>query len=74
MAIPIVSLEGVHNIYLKEGATDGNRFVEFVRNCLLPVLQPFNGVNSRSVVILDSASIHHVEQVEARSRHKLDVN
>ena len=43
---------------------NGDCFVKFVRNCLLPVLQPFNGVNSRSVVILDNASIHHVEQVE----------
>ena len=63
-AIPVVSLEGVHDVYLKEGTMDGDCFVKFVRNCLLPVLQPFNGVNSRSVVILDNASIHHVEQVE----------
>ena len=28
------------------------------------VLQPFNGVKSKSVVILDNASIHHMEQVE----------
>lgn len=63
-AIPVVSLEGIHDVYLKEGTMNGDCFVKFVRNCLLPVLQPFNGVNSRSVVILDNASIHHVEQVE----------
>ena len=63
-AIPVVSLEGVHDVYLKEGTMDGDCFVTFVRNCLLPVLQPFNGVNSRSLVILDNASIHHVQQVE----------
>lgn len=42
-AIPVVSLEGVHDVYLKEGTMDGDCFVKFVRNCLLPVLQPFSG-------------------------------
>ena len=31
--------------------------------CLLPQLQPFNGTNARSVVILDNASIHHAEGI-----------
>ena len=30
---------------------------------LLPHLMPFNGVNPRSVVIMDNASIHHVDAV-----------
>ena len=62
-AIPIVSLEGIHDVYLTEGTMNGDRFTTFVRNCLLPVLMPFNGVNPRSVVIMDNASIHHVEEV-----------
>ena len=45
-AIPVVSLEGIHDVYLKEGTMNGDCFIKFVRNCLLPVLQPFNGVNS----------------------------
>ena len=28
-------------------------------------LLPFNGTNSRSVVVLDNASIHHVTEVES---------
>ena len=32
----------------------------------LAVLQPFNGSNARSVVIMDIASIHHVEKVVER--------
>lgn len=31
--------------------------------CLLPLLQPFNGINPHSVVIMDNASIHHVDDV-----------
>ena len=62
-AIPVISMEGVHDVYLHEGNMNGDYFSKFVRNCLLPILQPFNWVNSRSVVILDNASIHHVEEV-----------
>ena len=40
---------------------NGTHFVKFVRNCVLPIAQPFNGVNSRSVIVMDNASIHHVE-------------
>lgn len=42
---------------------DGDYFVRFLRNCLLPILQPFNWLNKRSVVVLDNASIHHVQEV-----------
>ena len=62
-AIPIVSLSGIHDVYLAEGTMNGDRFVHFLRVCLLPNLLPFNGVNPRSVVIMDNASIHHVEEV-----------
>ena len=63
-AIPVISQEGIHNVYLREGTMDGNQFAHFVQNCLLPVLQPFNGINTKSVVVLDNASIHHVEKVQ----------
>ncbi len=48
-AIPIVSVEGVHDVYLAEGSVNGEKFEHFVDECLLPVLMPFNGVNPRSV-------------------------
>ena len=56
-AIPILSLEVIHYVYLAEGTMNGDRFVKFVRDCLLPHLMSFNGVNPRSVVIMDNASI-----------------
>ena len=71
-AIPIVSTEGIHDVYLRQGTMDGDHFTTFLRNCLLPVLQPFNWVNPRSVVILDNASIHHVKDlVETQAGSKL---
>ena len=41
-AIPVMSLEGIHDVYLAEGNVDGKKFETFVRSCLLPILQPFN--------------------------------
>ena len=61
--IPIMSLEGIHDVFLTEGTVNGEKFVGFVKDYLLPVLMPFNYVNPRSVVIMDNASIHHVEEV-----------
>ena len=62
-AIPVMSLEGIHDVFLAEGNVNGEKFELFVRSCLLPVLQPFNWINPRSVVVLDNASIHHVESI-----------
>ena len=62
-AIPIMSLDGVHDVCLVEGSVNGEKFEAFVTGCLLPILQPFNGVNKHSVVIMDNASIHHVHGV-----------
>ena len=63
-AIPIVSMEGVHDVYIAEGNIDGTRFHKFVQHYLLPVLMPFNSINTRSVVCMDNASIHHVQEVK----------
>ena len=62
-AIPVMSTQGIHDICLVEGSVNGEVFESFVRNHLLPVLQPFNWVNPLSVVVMDNASIHHVEGV-----------
>lgn len=62
-AIPVMSTQGIHDICLVEGSVNGEVFESFVRNHLLPVLQPFNRVNPLSAVIMDNASIHHVEGV-----------
>lgn len=62
-AIGAISTEGLEDVYITEGNVTGEVFVTFVRNCLLPILQPFNGTNSHSVVVMDNASVHHYEQV-----------
>ena len=48
---------------LIEGTVDSDLFFDFIRGYLLPQLQPFDGRNPHSVVILDNCSIHHVESI-----------
>ena len=35
----------------------------FIVQSMVPFLQPFDGKSHRSVVVMDNASIHHVDQV-----------
>ena len=42
---------------------DTERFIEWVENRLLPVLDSYEKVEARSVVILDNASIHHNDKI-----------
>ncbi len=62
-AIPIMSMDGIHDVTLFEGNVNGERFESFVRNCLLPILKPFNWTNKHSVVVMDNASIHHIDSI-----------
>ena len=38
-------------------------FCDFLEQNLLSQLMPFNGINPRSVVLLDNASIHHTHRL-----------
>ena len=58
-----MSLEGIHDVQVVEGSVDGVKFEEFVTETLMPILNPFDGTNPLSVVIMDNCSIHHVAPV-----------
>jgi len=59
----VMSLEGIHDVQVVEGSVDGVKFEEFVTETLMPILNPFDGTNPLSVVIMDNCSIHHVAPV-----------
>ena len=65
-AIPVMSTRGIEDVLVTDKSVNGDLFLQFVEQCLVPVLQPFNGSNPRSVVIMDNASIHHVSSVVTR--------
>lgn len=62
-AIGIMCIDGMLDVYVTDGTVNGDIFYSFVERCLLPQLLPFNGTNPRSVVVMDNAAIHHVQNV-----------
>ena len=62
-ALCIMSVEGILTCRIVRGSIDGDRFVEFIENSLMPIVMPFNGINPRSVIIMDNCAIHHIEEV-----------
>ena len=49
---------------LTYNSVDSDKFFDFIRGTLIPNMQPFDGSNSKSIVIMDNCSIHHVEPVK----------
>ena len=62
-AIAIMSTVGVLDCQIVDCAVDGDTMNEFVQNCLLPHLMPFDGANPHSIVILDNGSVYHVDGI-----------
>ena len=60
-----MSSRGVEDIDIIEGTTNGEIFTTFLEHGILPIMRPFNGFNPRSILVLDSASIDHVNKVRA---------
>ena len=63
-AIPVLTTSGIEDVYVTSDSADGTKFEEFLFQCLLPIILPFNGINHHSVIVMDNASIHHLERVQ----------
>lgn len=57
--LPAYTVDGYIACNVYDGAVDGDRFVEFIENDVLPHCTPFPG--PRSVIIMDNASIHRAD-------------
>ena len=62
-AIGILSIRGLLDVYVTSGNVNAEVFTEFTEKHLIPQLQPFNGTNPNSVVIMDNCTIHHVPDI-----------
>ena len=62
-SIAIMSSRSIEDVDIYDGCINGEIFTNFIARSLVPILQPFVGKNPRSVVVMDNASIHHIEQV-----------
>ena len=58
-----MSVEGILSCNLVRGGVNGEKFIDFIEKCVLPTLMPFNGINPRSIVIMDNCAIHHIPEV-----------
>ena len=61
--ITAMSTRGIENIQVVQNTVGGDAFLHFVQTSLVRILQPFDGTNRCSFVIMDNASIHHVDRV-----------
>ena len=64
-AIGGFSQDGTTALEVTSGSVNGVTFFDFVRGALIPVMMPFDGVNPRSILVMDNCTIHHVNEVEA---------
>ena len=62
-AITAISVRGVQDVVVAEGSVNGAAFTENIKDSLVPMLQPFNCSNPNSIVVMDNAPIHHVDEV-----------
>ena len=61
--LAFMSTVGLLDCMTVSGGVNGDVFYEFVHTKLLPHLNPFNGSNIHSIVIMDNASIHSVDGI-----------
>jgi len=62
-AIAAMSRDGIIALELHKGSVNGDIFLDFVRDSLIPNMQEYDGMASRSIVIMDNLSVHHVSEV-----------
>ena len=67
--IAAISYDGLLDCYTTLTSVDADKFSHFITSSLIPKLQPFNGVNRNSVVILDNVSIHHASGIVQSIEH-----
>ncbi|XP_065888536.1 uncharacterized protein [Dysidea avara] len=61
--IAFMSVNGLLDVKVVRGVTNGDVFYSFVEKHLLPCLLPYDGKNPHSVVIMDNCSIHHLSSI-----------
>ncbi|XP_011404819.1 PREDICTED: uncharacterized protein LOC105313243 [Amphimedon queenslandica] len=47
--IPIISMNGILDLYITSGTINGEKFINFIRYYFMPLLKPFNYSNEHSV-------------------------
>ncbi|KAF8837048.1 hypothetical protein BDN67DRAFT_909949 [Paxillus ammoniavirescens] len=59
--LPALTLDGIIAYDIIEGSVTGERFIQFLKDHVMPFTTPYPG--PRSVLVMDNCSIHHGEEV-----------
>ena len=59
-----MSTRGVLDCNVAHGSVNGKQFYKIIQKTPFPYLMSYNGTNSHSIIVMDNASIHHVEGVK----------
>ena len=62
--ITFMSTAGVLDCIPVRGGVNAEKLYDVLQKSLLPHVIPFDGTSPHSVIILDNAAIHHVEEIE----------
>ncbi len=62
-AIAAIATSGLVAVEMTMSSVNRDVFYDFVRGTLIPQMLQFDGVNPRSIVIMDNLSVHHVSEV-----------
>ncbi|CAK5283695.1 unnamed protein product [Mycena citricolor] len=62
--VAALTTEGLMAVDAVEGSFDGDLFVQFIAQSVLPNMNPYSPGTEHSVLVLDNCSIHHTEELE----------
>ena len=62
-AVAAISVTGLQALELTHSTINAHVFFDFVRGSLIPQMMPFDGINPRSIAVMDNLSVHHVEEI-----------
>ena len=49
-----IPARGIEDVFVCSQSVDGEVFQQFLCQCVLPIILPFNGNNPRSIVVMDN--------------------
>ena len=58
------AIRGIKDVFTTTDRVNGDVFEHFICECILPIILPFDGNNPHSILVMDNASIHHLERIE----------
>ena len=61
-----MSINGIKVVLVYKETVDGEGFSSYIELTIIPILQTFNGSNLQSILIMDTASSHHIEESYVR--------